>query len=327
MLHEFDLKLRISKGLCLLLIFFGFGGLAQTSAIKSFEAGFNVRDAGLDHNRLYLCGSGGLVKAYSFPGLKVLWEVQLPAIKNFLGQEQAPVVSSLSVLPGSDAPLVVSQGSGGFQRIYRIAAGKVELLVESTASFGIIQYVWQADESRLIMVSLASEVFVYNLNSKKTEDKVQFSQSPCSSAEYLPDKQLLSLSDEAGKVYLIHTDKLSLETTFSNHLDKIYQCSFGPNLIATGGRDRKIVVQDLYGHVQFVKELDFMVFSVALSDDGQFLVFSSDEANDLSLNNLRTKAPPVLLKGHNHLIVRMFFSGSDLISIDDSGKINFWKIK
>jgi len=290
----------------LLLIFF-----SVASELKLSGA---ITDIALLGTRAVVSTEWGKVYIVDLEGFSVLDEINIPDITDFTGEKQRAKVFSVDISPSGKRIAIVSEANLGKRTVFLYENHELKPVLKYTNA----SKVRFLDEDRIVLATIANEVWLYDLARKETVYKYLVFRFVFSDMDLNEDRTLIAWGDESGKVFFIdpRTGRLLGVGTEGNK-DKIFKLDFGKNTVIVGGRDKKAVVFSLDEKItgrkkmrealddpsllkdvktrfinrkldfvllpEKVFEVDFMVFAVALSPGDEYGAFTESEEGDVAV--------------------------------------------
>ncbi|NPB06423.1 MAG: hypothetical protein GXO03_02340 [Aquificae bacterium] len=273
-----------------------------------------ITDISHAHGKAAVSTEWGKVYLIDLNAFKVEAEITVPDITDFTGEKQSAKVFSVDISPSGSKLAIAAEANLGKRTVFIYENGQLKPLLEFTDA----SKVRFLDENRLIIATLANEIWLYDLKNHKTVYKYLVFRFVFSDMDINEDRTLVAWGDESGKVFFIdpETGRVIGVGTEGNK-DKIFSVSFGNKVVMSGGRDKKAVVYYLDDritgrksmrenlddpsllkdvHTRFINrslefvvlprkvfQSDFMVFAVAVSPDDYTGAYTSDEEGRVSV--------------------------------------------
>ena len=124
--------------------------VVNASSIKpqyELEASKMVTDLFIEGDTLYAATSGGIVDIFSISKKEHIGKIELPSVKDFLGDLMPPKIYSIDKI-GSKIVLV-SQGRSGFRDVYIKDGDTLTRIIDSSDEFFLKKGLF-IDENRII---------------------------------------------------------------------------------------------------------------------------------------------------------------------------------
>ena len=151
--------------------------------------------------------------------------------------------------------------------------------------------------------------------------------------EFSPDDKMLAIGSEYQTLQVIDVSDQDLRTLQSK-AGGVWSVAFNPTnnkILASGGSDLKVKIWDAEKEQPLLRNLEKhskWIRCLAFSPDGTILASASDDKTVI-LWNLKTYAPPHILRGHNGWIWSVSFSpdGKILASGSDDKTVKLWNVE
>ena len=151
--------------------------------------------------------------------------------------------------------------------------------------------------------------------------------------EFSPDDKMLAIGSEYQTLQVIDVSDQDLRTLQSK-AGGVWSVAFNPTnnkILASGGSDLKVKIWDAEKEQPLPRNLEKhskWIRCLAFSLDGTILASASDDMTVI-LWNLKTDAPPHILRGHNGWIWSVSFSpdGKILASGSDDKTVKLWNVE
>ena len=184
------------------------------------------------------------------------------------------------------------------------------------------------DENHIIYALLSNQIYLYDIQNKKILKEIQISQSKFSNFKLTKDKSKFIVSDESGVITMLDSKSFEVLKTFKNqNLDNVFQADIKGNLILTAGQDRRAAVYNIDTNSAYYKEFSFLIYSVALSPNTNLAAVASDEENNVTIFNTKTKENLYKLFLNKATLSNiLFLNENELFVASDDKEINYYKI-
>ncbi len=300
--------------------------IKNLKASKSFKASASVIDLVYKKPYLYAATSSSAVDIFDLRTQKLIKTIKLPKVKDFVGDIIDSKVYSIDIL--KDKILITSQGKKGFRRIYIHENNTLSLIISEKSKMFIAKAKF-INEDLIIFSLLSNQMFLYDIKNKKTLWEIQVSHSKFSDFALNEEKNTLILADESGDLKQIDVKTGKIQKRYEGkNLDNVFQIDFKNSFIATAGQDRRCVVYDKNKNSSYYKMASFLIYSVALSPQGNLVAYANDEDNNISVFKRSTKQNLYTLRGTKTTLNKIIFiSENELFTASDDEIINYWKLK
>jgi len=297
-----------------------------TQPVTHYDASGAVVDMMVKEHRLYCATDASSVDIIDLKSKKLLQQIKVAKIRDFMGDLVDAKVYSVDVLDGKI--VILSQAEQGFRRLYLNENGKTTIIIDADAQLSIAKAKF-IDKNTVLLALLGDELISYDLISKKQNWRVQVSGSKFSNFVLNEEKTKVVVADESGDLQIVETKSgKHLQTLSGQNLDNVFQVDYKKNIIATAGQDRRVVVYDLAAGDAYYKSSSFLIYSVGLSPSGKRVAYSSDENNNVTVFNTRTKAVVGHFGGNKMTLSGiLFLNESEFLVSTDATTINRFKIK
>lgn len=289
----------------------------------SLEASGDVQDMSYHAPYLYTATSNGVVDVFNVQTQKRSHTIQIPAIKDFIGDEVNAKLYSIDYL--NDKLLIVSQGEKGYRNLWLYANETLEKKINITQHF-FIKEARFINESQILLALLSNELVLYDLNKNSVIKIEQVSPSAFSDLTLSEDKQMIITTDESGVVRALETQTLKeIKKYKALNLDKVFQLDYKHHTLLTAGQDRKSVLYINNQTHEF--DFDFLIYSCALNEDASLAAIAYNENNDVVIIETSTQNKTYRLTQNKAVITKILFTQpKELFVASESKKINFWRL-
>lgn len=292
---------------------------------KSLTASGGVTDLVLVENKLYVATVASSIDIFDLSNDEKIDSITVPKIKDFLGDVIDSKIYSVDVL--NDSVLVLSQGEKGGRNLGIFKDGKMENLIADTERMFIGRAKF-LDENHVIYALLSNQIYLYDIKNKKVLKEIQISQSKFSHFKLTKDKSKFLVSDESGVMVLLDSKSFEVVKKFRfQNLDNVFQADIKGDLILTAGQDRRAAVYNTKNDNAYHKEFSFLIYSVALSPSTNLAAVASDEENNVTIFDTRSKENLYkLFENKATLSNILFLNENELLVTSDDKQINYYKI-
>ena len=312
--------------LSILLLLSSLYGAKIQEANSKFLASGGVVDIIISDEKLYAATDAGSVDIFDIKTTKLIEKITVEKITDFMGDEIDSKIYSVDKL--GKKILILSQAQKGARRVHINQDGKSELVVPYTDRLFIAKAKF-INENTILLGLLSNEIISFDIKEKKTNYRIQISQSKFSNFVLNEDKTEVVIADESGDLKIHNTkDGSFIKELSGQNLDNVFQVDYKNGVIATAGQDRRAVIYLTKSNSTYYKSANFLIYSVGLSKNGELAGYASDENNNVTVFN--TKTQKVLGKyGGNKMTLThiLFLNENEFLSSSDDKTINLYKIK
>jgi len=253
-------------------------------------------------------------------------EVALPNISSFFEDNIPPKIFSVDKI--GDLLSIVSEAENGARNLslYNLSTKEtVEVLKNTPLPIKIARFL---DENRILLGLMSNELLALDLKTKKEIYRKHLDSSTFSHFE-LDEKRGVAVSVcESGEVFVVDTKNGSLIKKLTGiNKDNIYKTDIKNNTVAVAGQDRKAGIYFLDGRSEKYFEATFLIYAIALSQDGKLLAFAQDDKNNIALIDINSGKREVLKGAESALNTIIFVNNERMISTSDDNKVLFWKLR
>jgi len=292
------------------------------------EIKFNgiVKDLIVKNNDLIVGTDSGKLQVYDLNQDKIIQTIQLPKIKDFMGDIVDTRVASVDYIDGTYL-LLSDSGIGGYFNVWIYSNNKLKKIISDQDKKSLVKARF-IDKNHILLGYLSNDISLYEISTGKELYKKQISESKFSDFALNEDKTKVATSCESGIIYIIDvkTGKIIKELK-SEHVDNVYKVDFRANKVSGAGQDRRASIYDVVtgkgDHIQG----NFLVYATALSPSGNKVAFAMDEQNNIYIYNTLTKSLIAKLKGQKSTLNRIVFKDENtLFSASDDDTVMMWKL-
>lgn len=291
----------------------------------SIRASGNVTDIIYDNNLLYVATDIGIIEVFDINTKEIVERISLPVIHDFVGDEIKPKIFDIDLNSVTNELIIVSQAQGGFSNVYVYKKELVQI-IGKTQRFMIKRAVF-LNPNELILGLLSNEIIRYDIREKLVKYLTQISSYTFSDLCLSSKKTRILSSDESGRVNVMSAiDGRVIYTHEGENVDNVYKIDYKGNTIATAGQDRRLGIYLLHPFSSYYIESDFLIYCVALSPSGKKVAYLSDEDNNITIMNTRSKTVLTKLEGHSAIVNSMaFVTENTLFTAADERIIYYWE--
>ena len=292
---------------------------------KSLIASGGVSDLVLVENKLFVATTASTIDIFDISTDEKIDSIKLPKIKDFIGDSIDSKIYSVDVL--NDSVLILSQGEQGGRNLGIYKNGQMQNIIDDSQRMFIGRAKF-LDENHIIYALLSNQIYLYDIQNKKILKEIQISQSKFSNFKLTKDKSKFIVSDESGVITMLDSKSFEVLKTFKNqNLDNVFQADIKGNLILTAGQDRRAAVYNIDTNSAYYKEFSFLIYSVALSPNTNLAAVASDEENNVTIFNTKTKENLYKLFLNKATLSNiLFLNENELFVASDDKEINYYKI-
>jgi len=293
---------------------------------STIEVNGTVKDMVLDGDNIVVATDNGHIEVYDTIKKEKIKQINIPNVKDFMGDEIPARVMSTDTIDGKYL-LLSDSGKGGYSNLFIYDNNLTQILSPSDKK-AIIKARF-IDKEHILLGYLSNEVALLDLTTKKEKYKVQLSESKFSDFALNEDKTQVVFSCESGvlNVVDVKSGKIIKELKGQN-VDNVYRVDFKKDTVSGAGQDRRGSIYDVSTGKGTYIAGDFLIYSTALSPSAKKVAFSMDEKNNITIYNTSSKSKIALLKGQKStLSVIIFKDENRLFSASDDSTIMIWNLK
>jgi WD40 repeat protein len=291
-----------------------------------YVADGSVVDLVYKDSKLYASTSASVVDIFDVNTQKIVTRIEVPQIKDFMGDTIDSKIYSVDVL--DDKVLVLSQAEHGFREVSIFENDKLNMLISKDDKLYIAKAKF-IDADTILLGLLSNDIISYDIKKKKQNWSIQASQSKFSNFVLSEDKKEVVICDESGDLHILDVKSgKNIKTLSGQNLDNVFQVDYKNGIIATAGQDRRAVIYNLKTGLAYYKTTNFLIYSVGLSPSGKLAGYASDENNNVTVFKTSTKSKIGVFGGNKMTLTNIVFVNENefFVSSDDK-TINFYKIK
>jgi glutamine cyclotransferase len=291
----------------------------------SLLASGGVTDLVLKEEKLFAATAASSVDVFNIKTQEKIDSIKMPKIKDFLGDIIDSRVYSIDIL--DDDMLILSQGEKGGRNIDIYNNGTFNKIIEDKERLFIARAKF-LDKNHIVYALLSNQIYLYDIKNKKVLKELQVSQSKFSNFKLSQDKSKLIICDESGVITMLDSKTFEILERFKyQNLDNVFQVDIRNNLILTAGQDRRAVVYNTDTKNAYYKEFSFLIYSAGLSPSSNRAGVASDEENNVTIFDTRTKENLYkLTENESTLSNILFINENEIFVSSDDKKINYYKI-
>jgi hypothetical protein len=316
--------MNLLKSFLFIFLFLNLNAKDLTPTFSLLASG-GVTDLVLNQNKLFVATTASSVDIFDIKTKEKIDSIKMPKIKDFLNETIDSRIYSVDVL--NNNILILSQGENGGRNIDIYKDEKIESITKDSERL-FIAYAKFLDENHIIYALLSNQIYLYDIKNKKILKEIQVSQSKFSNFKLTKDKSKIAICDESGVITLLHSKSFEILETFKyQNLDNVFQVDIKNDFILTAGQDRRAAFYNINTKAAYYKEFSFLIYSVGLSPSASLAGVSSDEENNVTIFDTKTKEDLYKLTQNKSTLSNILFINEDevIVSSDDK-KINYYKI-
>ena len=285
-----------------------------------------VTDLLYKSDKLYAATTVGKVNVFNLSNKKPVQTINVPKIKDFLGDIIDAKVYSIDLI--KNKLLLLSQASSGYRELYIYKNQELLKIIQAKDKLAIAKAKF-LDKNTVLLALLSNEIISYDLVTKKENWRVQVSMSSFSDFALNEKRTQVVVSDESGELHLFNTKNAKLiQTLTGENLDNVFMVAFKNNTIATAGKDRRVAVYNLDKKSAYYKKSSFLVYGVGLSPKAETVAFSSDEENNIILFSAQHQTILGNFTDNKMTISKILFKNEHEFFVSSASKIvNYYKVK
>ena len=293
---------------------------------KEIKFNGGVKDMVLTPTELVVGTDTGKLQVYDLKQQKITNTVQLPKIKDFMGDIIDTRVASVDYLNGKYL-LLSDSGIGGYTNIWIYKDNNLTKIISHENKLSIVKARF-IDDDHVLFGFLSNEVALYDMKNKKMLYVNQLSESKFSDFSLNKDKTLGAFSCESGIIYIVDTKTGKATKELKGvHVDNVYKVDMKNNIVTGAGQDRRASYFNLKTGDKGYFSSNFLIYATGLSPSGEKAAYAIDEDNDIAVYNLLTKSKTALLKGQRSTLNTIVFADENtLFSASDDDIVIMWKL-
>jgi len=298
---------------------------------KIYHINGSVMDSVYKNNKIYASTNSGVIDIVDMNTNKIIKEIKIPKIKDFMGDMIDNHVTSIDVI--GDTLLIVAQAQHGKNEIFIYKDNlKKTISVEKKLSINKARFI---SRDKFIFVTLDSELYTYDMIQNKIISKLDVRNedsefnSKFSDFCFNDDKTKIAVADESGIIKIVDLKQNKIVKMLKDgNLDNVFKVQWKENILITGGKDKKSIIYNLQKDSKKIIDSDFFVYGVALSDNLKLGAYSIDPQNNVVVFQTNSLKKIYKLTKTNMTITSIvFLSNDEIVIASDSNKINYYKLK
>ncbi|RXJ77674.1 hypothetical protein CRV03_05430 [Arcobacter sp. F155] len=298
--------------------------LEEVTPTYSLKATGAVQGIVYKDELLYAGTANGTVEVFDTKEKKIIKTIELPKIKDFMGDTIPAKVYSIDLI--EDKILIVTQGMKGYRNLWIYENEELKKLIGIEKKF-FIQKASFVSDTRIVFALLSNQIGIFDIEKNEVTVLTQVSQSSFSHFALNENRSKLITTDESGVIRVLKTSDLVVEKRLKAlNLDRVYQLDFKKGKVLTAGQDRKAVFYDSFS--SYALNFDFLLYSCALSKNAKYGAIAYNEENEILVFNTSSKKYLYKLIGQDATLTQiLFISDKEIFASSDSQTINFWRLK
>ena len=284
-----------------------------------------ITDMVIASDFVYFATDAGELYSYSLLNNKSKKQYTFPHLVDFFGDSTETVIHSIDVFEETNTLFAVSQGDGGYRNVSKISKSGIASTVISDAKHYMITRIFALSPNSCAFVTMSNEVIKVNENGN-VEWKISLNQSVNTYASWLSKYESILVSDESGLVTLVDVKNGKVMGEFDIHKDYVYSISGNGADFVTGSKDKQIKICNVKNHV--TKEINngFPVYAVAISQDGNKVVYLKNDENYITVYNKNEEEKYSFQSQHESIINEiLFIDNTTILTCGLDGKIVKWR--
>ncbi len=270
-----------------------------------FVASGGVHDIVVYKNKLYAATDASCLDIFDLKSHKKIKSIHLEKIVDFMGDSIDTTIFSVDVI--DTKVMILSQGLKGYSRVYMYEHEKLSPLLTDANHLAITKAKF-IDNHTLLLALLSDEIISYDIIKHKQNYRVDASASKFSDFALSEDKSQVVVADESGDLQLLHTkDGKHIKSFTGENLDDVFDIDYKNGIIATAGKDRRVVIYNTKRASAYYKKSSFFIYSVGLSPSGKSVAYSSDVHNNITLFDTQTKKTKYKFSGNKSPLSKILF--------------------
>lgn len=280
----------------------------------------------LNNDNLYSATDAGVIDIFDIKSKKIISQIHVPKIKDFLGDEVNSKVFSIDIL--NKDLLILSQAPSGYRNVFINKNGKNINIINESNMMTIAKAKF-LNQNTILLAMLSNEIVSYDIHMKKENWRMQASGAKFSDFVLNEDKTEIVVADESGDLKICSTKYGKIiKTLQGQNLDNVFQVDYKNGIIVTAGQDRRAVIYAVKFDSVYYKKSNFLIYSAGLSPSGKLAGYASDENNNVTVFDTITQKIIGVYGGNKMTLSNILFNGEkEFFSASDDKTINLYKIK
>jgi len=299
-----------------------------------FQADGSVTDIVHDDSKIFVSTNASAINIYNLKTKKLINTISVPQVKDFMGDLTDAKIYNLDIY--KNKLLFTAQASKGYREVFLYENKKLIKLIslDKMLLIGKSKFV---NENQIIFSTLGNEMYLYDFKKEKTIWKINIKTQNDSFNSKFSDfainetKDFVVVADESGDLKIVDIKKAKIVKYLeARNLDNVFKVDFKNNKIITAGQDGRCVFYDLGKNTDYyLKEKKwFLIYAAGLTPSGSKAAFSSDEENNVTVFDTKTKEK--LFKLENNLMTLssiLFINEDEIFVTTDSDTFNYYNLK
>ena len=293
---------------------------------QSIRIDGNAKDMVVHASLLYVGTSHGKLQVYDLKTAKLVKEISLPKIKDFMGDPIFAAAASIDYMDGRYL-LMSDSGSKGYSDLW-IHENNVTRKILSASDKKTLVKARFIDKNHVLLGYLSNEAALMDLATKKEAYRIQLTESKFSDFALNAKRTEAVFSCESGTISVIdtHTGKILRELKGINK-DNVYKVDFKNGIVAAAGQDRRAAYYQVVTGRGGYFQASFLIYATGLSPSARRVAFAMDEDNSITVVDLQTHAKIAQLKGQKSTLnAIVFIDEKRLVSGSDDDTVLVWKL-
>jgi len=285
-----------------------------------------VKDLVVRGDKLIAGTDTGKLQVYDLKQDKIVKTIQLPKIKDFMGDIVDTRVASVDYIDGRYL-LLSDSGIGGYFNVWIHENNETKKIISHEDKKSLVKARF-VDKDNILLGYLSNDIGLYNIPQKKELYKVQISESKFSDFALDKDRKTAAISCESGIIYLLDTKTGKiLKELKSEHVDNVYKVDIKNGKVSGAGQDRRGSIYNLSSNKADHLNGTFLIYATGLSPSGEKVAFAMDEENNIYIYSTLTKSLLAKLKGQKSTLNSIVFKDENtLFSASDDETVMMWKL-
>ncbi len=226
-----------------------------------------ITDFYIENSNVVLSTDAGTIETYHFKTGKQTDIIQLPAMKDFMGDDVPTKIYSIDKV--SNKLLVVTQGHHGFRNVSIFENGQWDEIFNAEKDKIMVKKARWINLNTILLGLMSNDLVLFDVGQRKMICELCISPYTFSDFSLTADKQFVFTADESGVVHKIEIGNCLIINEFSGiNVDNIYQIVSQNGVVITAGQDRRVGVYNTITGDDYFLQKDFLVYSVGLNADG-----------------------------------------------------------
>jgi WD40 repeat protein len=316
----------MKKILITLLLSLIYANAAIVTPLQEIVMDGTVKDMVLHDNELLIATDSGVVQVYDYEAKAFTKTIELPKVKDFMGDLTVPRVFSVDKT-GERYLLLSDSGKGGYVNLWVHENNVTTQIMDASDKKAAIKARF-ISKDRILLGYLSNEAALYDVKNKKELYRVQLSESKFSDFALNEDKTQAVYACESGVLNVIDTQTGKvLKVLEGVNVDNVYKVDFKKNIVSGAGQDRRGALYDLLMNTGTYIEGSFLIYATGLSPSAKRVAFAMDEKNNISIYIRSGKSKIAELQGQKSTLNTILFKNENLLfSSSDDNTVMMWKL-